>query len=162
MFTTGTRNDKIEELRRQLEAAEAEKAAQDRQDQARLRSAQKAAGANHTRLVLALYDMLGLECEHGTIREVKGRQYEVAVDKDETIRTRRVFDMVSALIENVDESMLGDLRIADELGREKRRPKPRAAMTPADDAADDGDTERDIDDPLDVAESSTELALRSA
>lgn len=124
MFTQ-THDDRIEELRKQLEEAEAARAEQERKDRARLRHAQKAAGENHTRLALALYDLLGVVPEHGTVRVVKGRRSEVAVDKDETLRTQRLYDMISKLVEGTEGSLLDDLKQADEMGREERRPKQK-------------------------------------
>ncbi len=125
MFTTKNHDDKIEELRKQLAAAEAERLEQQRQAEKALRAAMKHAGENHSRLVLALYDLLDIEPEHGTVRIVKGRQSEVAVDKDETVRTQRCYDIIGTLVEGTDASVLNELKLTDEMGREERKPKPK-------------------------------------
>ncbi|MFC0674557.1 hypothetical protein [Brachybacterium hainanense] len=138
MFTTTSRDEKIAELRRQLEAAEAEKSAQEKRERAELARVQKVAGANHSRLVLALYELLGVEPEHGTTRTVKGEVREVAVDKDETLRTQRLYDLVRGLAERADGDLLDELRLADEEGREERRPRPKPTA-PADAADDERD-----------------------
>ena len=145
MFTTTNRDEKIEELRRQLEAAEAEKTAQEKREKAELARVQKVAGTNHSRLVLALYELLGVEPEHGTTRTVKGEVREVAVDKDETLRTQRLYELVSKLVQNVDGALLDELKHADEIVREERRPKPKIAA-PVDAAKDEQDKVETSDD----------------
>lgn len=134
MITSKTRNSKIEELRKQLEAAEAEQKAEAKKEELEVRRSQRAAGSNHTKLVLSLYDLLGVEPEHPGSRVVDGKARSVAVDKDEAVRCQRLFDMVEALAEGVDTAALDRLQREDSKDRDSRKPKAKVleSVKPAD------------------------------
>lgn len=129
MFITGDHDQTIEELRRQLEAAEAAKAVQEKEEKALVRAAQRVAGESHTRLALALYELLGVEPEHPGTRTVNGRVREVAADKEEKLRTERLYGMIVELVEQAGPALLDQLRSADEAGRAARRPKRKRETT---------------------------------
>lgn len=131
MFTTKNRDTKIKELRKQLEAAEAEQKKAQKAEEQVIRRAQKAAGDNHTRLALSLYELLDVEPEHSTTRIVDGRKTTVAVDKDESLRTERLYTMVEAMLEALDPSALEKIQRADRKGRDDRRPETKKASPKA-------------------------------
>lgn len=123
MFMNTERDAKLDALRRQLEEAEAQKAREQKEAERLIAAASRAAGGSHTRLTLALYDLLGVEPEHGTTRLVNGQRRDVTLDKDERIRSQRLYDIVAALVRNADERTLSELQSADRRGREERKPK---------------------------------------
>ncbi|GAB3563266.1 hypothetical protein [Spelaeicoccus albus] len=125
MITKKNRTSKVEELRRQLEEAEKAERARDKAEGLALRRAKKAAGDNHTRLALSLYDLLGVEPEQPTIRVIDGERKTVAVDKDESLRSQRLFDMVEEIVEKADPSLVERLKRADNQGRNERKPKAK-------------------------------------
>lgn len=146
----------IEALRKQLEEAEAARQAEEKAELAAIRRAQRAAGESHTRLVLDLYDLLGVEPEHPSSRVVKGHVREVAVDRAEELRTQRLYDLIEGLAAAAPEA-LTRLKEADETGREERRPESKAevADSAGDSAAESdegGIDEAEGDDDEDVEE----------
>ncbi|MFE5776885.1 hypothetical protein [Brachybacterium sp. NPDC056505] len=134
MKSTNARDAKIIELRRRLEEAEAEARAEERAEQKEIEKAKKLAGDAHTRAVLGLYELLGIEPEVPNVRRVRGEEREVAVDRDEKLRSSRLLAFVEGLVDGADEGLLERLRDEDESGRQERRPKPkgRAAGTATD------------------------------
>lgn len=143
-------NDKIAELRRQLEEAEAEQKAAEREEERRISKAKRLAGANHTRTVLDLYELLGIEPEHEGVRMVNGTPRPVSTDKDERHRTQRLFEFIEGLVEEANASVLGNLHTADDESRDSRRPQPK------DEAADEFDDEAEDDDDEGLADTEDE------
>lgn len=123
MFMTNECDAKLDELRRQLEEAEAQRAREEKEAERLIAAASKAAGDSHTRLSLALYDLLGVEPEHGTTRVVNGQRRDVTLDKDERIRSQRLYDIVATLVRNADKKVLEEAKAADRRGRDERKPK---------------------------------------
>ena len=144
-----SRDKKIFELRRQLEEVEAEALAEAKAEQKRIDQAKRYAGNAHTRTMLALYDLLGIEPEYPTTRRRKDKdgnevEREVAVDRDETVRSGRLLVIIETIVASTDEDLLERLAREDEEGRLTRKPtpKPVKAKTNAEsgDEPDDGDT----------------------
>jgi len=119
----------IAELRRQLEAAEADRKAAEKAEQRALEQAKKYASDNHSRTVLALYDELGIDAEHQRPRRVNDQVRYVATDRDETHRTRRLLTYVRALREAADPDLLEELTRADQDDRDERKPTPVPVAT---------------------------------
>ena len=149
MSTKNSRDEKILELRRQLEEAEAEARAEAKAEQKRIDQAKRYAGNAHTRTMLALYELLGIEPEYPTIRRRKDKNgnevvREVAVDRDETVRSGRLLTIIETIVASSDQELLDRLACEDEEGRLARKPtpKPVKAKTNAEsgDEPDDGDT----------------------
>lgn len=128
----------IEQLQRQLEEAQKAKADEEKKEKARIAQAKKHAGESHTRAVLELYDLLEIDPEARVTRTVR--------DRDETVRTQRLLDMVADIVGAADPALLERLKREDRSGVEDRTPKPRrstaSAPAPADDVeVDDADDE---------------------
>lgn len=137
MFTTTSHDETIAALRAKLEAAEAAKEAEETSRRAAVDKAKRHAADAHVGLVLALYDLLGVDPEHPGSRITRGRLTEVAVDRSEVVRTQRLYRIVEALAA-ANTELLEQLQLEDEAGREERRPAPRefpaatSAITDAD------------------------------
>lgn len=137
MFTTTSHDETIAALRAKLEAAEAAKEAEETSRRAAVDKAKRHAADAHVGLVLALYDLLGVDPEHPGSRITRGRLTEVAVDRSEVVRTQRLYRIVEALAA-ANTELLEQLQLEDEVGREERRPAPRefpaatSAITDAD------------------------------
>ena len=149
MSIKNSRDEKILELRRQLEEVEAEARADEKAEQKRIDQAKRYAGNAHTRTMLALYDLLGIEPEYPTTRRRKDKdgnevEREVAVDRDETVRSGRLLTIIETIVASSDQELLDRLACEDEEGRLARKPtpKPVKAKTNAEsgDEPDDGDT----------------------
>ncbi len=139
MFTTTSHDETIAALRAKLEAAEAAKEAEESSRRAAVDRAKRHAADAHVGLVLALYDLLGVAPEHPGSRVTRGRLTEVAVDRSEVVRTRRLYRIVDALAA-ANPELLEQLQLEDEAGREERRPATRevpaehSTITDADEA----------------------------
>lgn len=127
MINSKNRMTKVEELRKQLEEAEKEQKAQDKANVLAMRRAKKAAGDSHTRLALSLYDLLEVKPEHPTTRITDGETKSVAVDKDETLRSQRLVEMITTIIDKADPSLLNQLKRTDREGRDERKPTVKKA-----------------------------------
>ncbi|WP_432789360.1 hypothetical protein QYM46_13615 [Brevibacterium sp. K11IcPPYGO002] len=144
MITMSTRkiDAEIEQLQRQLEAAQKVKADEEKKEKARIAQAKKHAGENHTRAVLELYDLLDVQPEAKVTRTVR--------DRDEAVRTQRLLDMVAEIVGAADPALLNRLKREDQSGVEARAPKPRkspaSASAPFDDA-EGGDPAADRHEP---------------
>jgi hypothetical protein len=132
----------IEQLQRQLEAAKKAKADEEKAEKARIGRARKHAGDNHTRAVLELYDRLSIDPEVSVSR--------VTRDRDETVRTHRLLDMLDAIIDAADPALLDSLRRADAQGVAERTPTPRPKPSSAP-AADESDHHDEVDSDDDSA-----------
>lgn len=104
MSTIDEHDAKIKALKAQLEAEEKAKAEKEKEAAAELRRSRRLAGENHSRVVLALYELLGIEPEGETIRVVKGEERVFTIDKDERVRTQKLYAAVRELIETPAES----------------------------------------------------------
>ncbi|WP_062946856.1 hypothetical protein [Brachybacterium sp. sponge] len=124
MFTTTSHDETIAALRAKLEAAEAAKEADEASLRAAVDKAKRHAADAHVGLVLALYDLLGVDPEHPGSRITRGRLTKVAVDRSEVVRTQRLYRIVAAFAASNPE-LLEQLQLEDEAGREERRPAPR-------------------------------------
>ena len=157
MSTKNSRDERIQELRRQLEEVEAEARAEAKAEQKRIDQAKRYAGDAHTRTMLALYDLLGIEPEYPTTRRRKDKEgneveREVAVDRDETVRSGRLLSIIEALVDNADQELLDRLAREDEEGRLARKPTPKTVKAKktaeSGDEPDDGDTSNAPSDPF--------------
>lgn len=122
---------RLAELRQQM--AREERAEQSRQvtAQRHLVQAHKEAGKSHTRVVLDLYDLLGIAPEHPRQRVIstgdEQRTVPVSADKDEKLRTQRLYHLVEQLLQLVTEEDLKSLQEADAAGRDERHAQRRMA-----------------------------------
>lgn len=132
----------IEQLQRQLEEAQKAKADEEKKEKARIAQAKKHAGESHTRAVLELYDRLSIDPEVSVSR--------VTRDRDETVRTQRLVDMLDAIIDAADPALLDSLRRADAQGVAERTPTPRPKPSSAP-AADESDHHDEVDSDDDSA-----------
>ncbi|WP_127097464.1 hypothetical protein [Brachybacterium saurashtrense] len=121
----------IEQLQRQLEAAQKAKADEEKKEKARIAQAKKHAGESHTRVALELYDLLDVQPEAKVTRTVR--------DRDETVRTQRLLDMVTEIVGAADPALLDRLKHDDRSGVDARAPKPRKSSTSASAPLDDGE-----------------------
>ncbi len=137
----------IEALRAKLAAAEAEREAEAKKEQTAIAKAKKHAGDSHTRTMIALYELLGIEPEHGTTRVSRGKSVQVAADRDEKVRSQRLFTAVESLVEAADEDVLARLHRDDEEGREERRPQPKVREADAAGELDDEPQHQSDDEP---------------
>lgn len=119
----------IEQLQRQLEAAQKAKADEEKKEKARIAQAKKHAGESHTRVALELYDLLDVQPEAKVTRTVR--------DRDETVRTQRLLDMVTEIVGAADPALLDRLKHDDRSGVDARAPKPRKSSTAAPSPTDD-------------------------
>ncbi|MFT0848861.1 hypothetical protein VR010_14070 [Actinomycetaceae bacterium L2_0104] len=149
MSIKNSRDEKILELRRQLEEVEAEARADEKAEQKRIDQAKRYAGNAHTRTMLALYDLLGIEPEYPTTRRRKDKdgnevEREVAVDRDETVRSGRLLTIIETLVDSADQELLDRLAREDEEGRLARKPTPKPVKAKENaesgEEPDDGDT----------------------
>lgn len=119
-------DQRVAELKAQLEEAEKQQEAAERERRARIDKAKKHAGDSRVEAVDSLYEVLGIEPEHPHTRTVKGKVHEVTADKDEKLRTERLVAFVQKLVDEAKPGVVDRLRKEDEAEREERRPKPKA------------------------------------
>lgn len=139
------------EMERQIKEAQQEQQAEEN-------AAKKAAERNPTAyglIVHGLYERLGVEAEHPSIRRSRnGGETEIATDTDESLRTERLMDVLGKLIDAADDELLEELKVEDDLGRDARRDereearrKREAKAADADAAADDdAEDDQDVDE----------------
>src|SRR5690606_4795070 len=114
-----------EALKAKLAEAEAEKKAEEKKHRAALARVRKYAGESHARTMLELYELLGVDPEHSTTRMSRGTEVRVNVDRDETVRSRRLLTIIEGLVDAVDDDVLAELQRADREDRDSRKPKPK-------------------------------------
>lgn len=157
MSTKNSRDEKILELRRQLEEVEAEARAEEKAEQKRIDQAKRYAGNAHTRTMLALYDLLGIEPEYPATRRRKDKDgnevvREVTVDRDETVRSGRSLTYIEAIVDSANQDLLDRLAREDEEGRLARKPTPKPIKAKENaesgEEPDDGDTSNAQSDPF--------------
>lgn len=121
---------RLADLRQRM--AREERAEQSRQvtAQRHLVQAHKDAGKSHSRVVLDLYDLLGIAPEHPRQRVIstgdEQRTVPVSTDKDEKLRAQRLHHLVEQLVQMVPEEDLKALQEADAFGLDDRRSKRQA------------------------------------
>lgn len=121
----------IEALKAKLAEAEAEKQVEQKKERAALAKAMKHAGENHSRTMLSLYELLGVEPEHTMTRLSRGVEVQVAVDRDETLRSRRLLTLVEGLVAAIGSDVLGGLQQLDHEDRDTRKPQPKTRVEEA-------------------------------
>lgn len=111
--------DRQAEMEREIKEAEKTQEAKE----AIARKASKKNGAAYAGLVLDLYELLGIEPEHPRVRKSGdgGRDVEISTDPADGIRLGRLRGMLEEIIGAADQSLLDELKRADEAGRDERR-----------------------------------------
>lgn len=133
-------------MQKEIELAQqrlAEAKAKQRAEEARLKAMVEHAGVSYAKLVNKLYDRLGIEPEHPSIRQTKRGPVEVSADKDEALRTQRLYEVLVAVLDAADADLIETLRLEDAETRDRHRDERTKDSGPA--RSDDSDHSDDDD-----------------
>lgn len=122
----------VRELKEQMELIQkqiAEAEANARAEENRLKAVVKHTGLNYALLINDLYDRLGIEPEHPTIRNSKNGPVEVSTDKSEEQRVQRLETFLSDVLDSADPELIKILQEQDAATRAQHRDERTKSST---------------------------------
>jgi len=104
-------------LRGQLDAAKDE----ERTERERLEAKMEKAGIHYATLVHSLYERLRISPEHPRVVDTADGPVDIPTDEDEQQRIKRLDQMLTVVLHDVDPGLITALQLDDSMDRDRRR-----------------------------------------